>query len=295
MSEPVVTYTVEELRQAGLGRERAGDFDGALELYDAALSQACTDEERELITINKAAALIAIDRNGSEVQVLPSILMRRRNPHHTFLAAYALTYKHRLQNDCKRGIFYGQIALEAATEAKHPARKVAVLNELGVVYEMDSQFEKAIECFDEALPLLDSIESAEQRKVSRTAILQNLGYNKLLVGQTVEGIDIILGVMSDVDLPSARAESLIDLCYGYVELGQFEKARWFGEEGLRLAEEPRQIRNAHYLLGETAYKCGDTDAAEFHFDELSKFYPQFRNLKNLLFAIDLRGMVNLKL
>ena len=33
----------------------------------------------------------------------------------------------------------------------------------------------------------------------------------------------------------------------------------------------------------------------FHFDELSRFYPDFRHLKRLLFAIDLRKMVNLKL
>ena len=31
------------------------------------------------------------------------------------------------------------------------------------------------------------------------------------------------------------------------------------------------------------------------FDELSKFYPDFQHLKPLLFAIDLRSMVNLKL
>ena len=68
-----------------------------------------------------------------------------------------------------------------------------------------------------------------------------------------------------------------------------------GEAGLEGATDARQIRNAHYLLGEVAYKAGDSDLAHFHFDELSKFYPQFRNLKSLLFAIDLRSMVNLKL
>ena len=68
-----------------------------------------------------------------------------------------------------------------------------------------------------------------------------------------------------------------------------------GEAGLELATDPRQVRNAHYLLGEAAYKMNDTDAAEHHFEQLARFYPQFRNLKSLLYAIDLRGMVNLKL
>jgi hypothetical protein len=40
---------------------------------------------------------------------------------------------------------------------------------------------------------------------------------------------------------------------------------------------------------------GDVEAAEEHFDELARFYPQFRHLKSLLFAIDLRSMINLKL
>ena len=42
-------------------------------------------------------------------------------------------------------------------------------------------------------------------------------------------------------------------------------------------------------------KTGDTVTADFHFGELARFYPAFKNLKSLLFAIDLRGMVNFKL
>ena len=65
--------------------------------------------------------------------------------------------------------------------------------------------------------------------------------------------------------------------------------------GLKLAVDPRQIRNAHYLLGEAFYKAGNIPAAEYHFGELGRFYPQFQNLTNLLFAIDLRRVVNFKL
>ena len=39
----------------------------------------------------------------------------------------------------------------------------------------------------------------------------------------------------------------------------------------------------------------DIERAELHFDKLAAFYPDFRHLKSLLFAIDLRSMVNLKL
>ena len=91
------------------------------------------------------------------------------------------------------------------------------------------------------------------------------------------------------------AEAYIDLCFGYLGLENLERARHFGDAALELATESRQIRNAHYLLGEVAYKTGDIELAEFHFDKLAAFYPDFRHLKTLLFAIDLRAMVNLKL
>jgi hypothetical protein len=51
----------------------------------------------------------------------------------------------------------------------------------------------------------------------------------------------------------------------------------------------------HITSSVAAYKMGDIDAAEHHFEELARFYPQFRHLKSLLFAIDLRSMINLKL
>jgi tetratricopeptide (TPR) repeat protein len=289
------TERIEHLRQSALSRVRSGDYEDALALYDQALAIASAEDVRELITINKADALIALERNGPEVQALPAILMRRRNLHHTFLAAYALMFRHRIQTESKRAIFYGHVALDAATEADEPFWKIAALNDLGIIYEIDSQFEEAIHCFEQALPLLEHIENPAERALSHTAILQNLGYNKLLVGNTREGIGTILSVLDSVESPSARAESYIDLCYGYLELGEHEKARFYGEAGLSLANESRQIRNAHYLLGEASYKTGDEEAAEYHFGELARYYPQFRNLKSLLFAIDLRGMVNLKL
>lgn len=292
---PDVTSRAEELRQTGLAAVRSGELESALDIYDRAMALATEEEARELITINKADALIALERTGPEVQALPMILMRRRNLHHTFLAAYALMFKHRILNETKRGIFYGQVALDAAVEASEPLWKLGALNDLGIIYEIDSQFEKAIECLEEALALVSAVNDSTDQKVSFVAILQNLGYNKLLVGETQTGIRMIESILDQIESPSALAESYIDLCYGYLSLEHFDRARELGEKGLVLASDPRQLRNAHYLLGEAAYKAGDVETAELHFEELARYYPQFRNLKSLLFAIDLRGMVNLKL
>jgi tetratricopeptide (TPR) repeat protein len=286
---------IEELRQEALAKVRSEEFDDALAMYDEALSLASDEEVRELITINKGHALIAAERTGPEVKALPMILMRRRNTHHTFLASYALMYTHRLTNETKRSIFYGQIALEAANQANQTFWQLAALNELGIVYEVDSQFPKAIECFEKALVLIATLDDVSQKQFSRVAIYQNLGYNRILVGDSTEGIRMIESILDQIQVPSTLSDSNIDLCYGYLDLEDFAKARQYGETGLALASEPRQIRNAHYLLGEAAYKMGDIDAAEQHFEELARFYPQFRHLKSLLFAIDLRSMINLKL
>lgn len=286
---------IEELRQLALEKVRLEEFDEALALYDEALGLTGDEEVRELITINKGHALIAAERPGPEVKALPMILMRRRNPHHTFLAAYALMFTHRLTNEAKRAIFYGQIALEAAKQAEQTFWKLAALNELGIVYETDSQFTKAIETFEEALTCLDQVSDLSDQTFSRVYIVGNLGYNKLLVGETREGLRLLHSVIDDIASDHLKSDAYVDLCYGYLDLQEWETARRFGELSLGLASEPRQVRNAHYLLGEAAYKMGDVDAAEHHFDQLARFYPQFRHLKSLLFAIDFRSMLNLKL
>ena len=294
MSSPA-EMRAEALRQEAMAKVRSEQFEDALAIYDEALSISSDEEARELIIINKADALIGMERPGPEVQQLPMILMRRRNLHHTFLAAYALMYKHRLQGETKRGIFYGQVALDAAVEANESFWKLGALNELGIIYESDSQFARAIECFEQALAVIDQISNGDDQKFGRVAVIQNLAYSKLQVGEIAEAVGMIQPIIDKIQVPSTVADSHLDLCYGYLELGEFEKARYFGDIALEKAVEPRQVRNAHYLLGELAYKSGDVERADFHFEELARYYPQFRNLKSLLFAIDLRAMVNFRL
>lgn len=285
----------EQLRQLALARARSEQFDEALALYDEARELTADDEARELITINKADAMIASGRSGPEVQMLSSILMRRRNPHHTFLAAYALMFLHRTENNIRRAITFGETALRTARDANEPWWIFAAVNDLGICYETDSQFAKAVECHEQALALAAQLTDPAERKLSESITLGNLGYNKLLIGEAAEGIALIHRALQSLEAPSSICDAYIDLCYGYLSLKDYTRALKYGQIGLELATETRQIRNAHYLLGEAAYESGDIDLAETHFDELTKFYPEFRNLKKLLFALDLRSMVNLRL
>jgi tetratricopeptide (TPR) repeat protein len=286
---------VEELRQAALRQVRSGDYAEALALYDEALALANDEEIRELVTINKADALIALERTGPEVNELPSVIMRRRNFRHVYLAAYALQYKHRLENDLKRAMFYGQLALRTADEANEPSWRRIVLLELGNIYELDSQIGMAIQCFEESLGIGDESRENRDKDLSHAYAIENLGYCKLLEGKIEDGLAYIHEALEMLSDPIGRAEAYVDLCYGYVSQGDYARAKKYGLAGLEIAKEPRQIRNAHYLLGEACHKSSDPQGADYHFTELAKHYPQFRNLKNLLYAIDLRSMVNFKL
>lgn len=293
MSEQMSRF--ESLRHEALEKVRAGEIEGALPLYDAAYATAADDEARELVRINKADAMIAIARSGPEVQELPMIVMRRRNPRHVYLASYALVFKYRTESELKRAAFYGQLALKTAEEAGETLWTVLALNELASVYDMDSNFIDAIACGEKAIALLEQMDDREEHSFTYALALENLGASKLLNDEFAEGVTMIERALPQTSSPSHRAEALIDLCFGYSGLDDFDRARRCGEAGLELATEPRQVRNAHYLLGEIAYKTGDVELAEDHFDRLANFYPDFRHLKPLLFAIDLRSMVNLKL
>lgn len=294
MSETTMNQA-EELRQAALASVRAGDVEQALETYDAAFELATDDEARELITINKADAMIAIERAGPEVQALPTIVMRRRNLRHVYLASYALVFKYRTENELKRAGFYGQLALQTAEEANETLWTILALNELASVYDMESNFADAITCGERAIALFDQIEEGAKNSFAYGLALENLGASKVLNDEFADGVALIEKALPFITAPSHRAEAYIDLCFGYLGLENLERARHFGEAGLEVATESRQVRNAHYLLGEVAFKAGDIETAEIHFDHLAKFYPDFRHLKTLLYAIDLRSMVNLKL
>jgi tetratricopeptide (TPR) repeat protein len=286
----------DELRQEAVRKIRANELEAALPLLDEALTLSDSDDVlHELITITKAGALISLEQNGPEVQALPMIIMRRRNLRNLYLAAYNLGGKYEIERDFKKAHQYDRIALEAAEAAGEIGWKTEVLIALGNICVYDSRIDEAMALYAQALSLLEP--TAEQA-LRRGAATQNLGYCRLLKSETNEGIALILQAVELLEEAGAHGflpECYIDLCYGYLDSNDLDRARFYGEKGLAEALETRQVRNAHFLLGEISYKQGDTPAADFHFEKLARFYPDFPHLKHLLHALDLRSMVNLKL
>lgn len=295
--------TVDELRKEGLRLYYANSLEEALPYFDRALEAAEDEETRDLLTIHKASIHVALRQNSREVQSLAAIIMRR--PSLRSLAAYHLATKYENDGAYSRARFYLELALEAAEQSGNVRLRTSTLIDLGNVCVYDSKPEDAIPYYEQAIERLSADADGEvfnetptERQLWIAFATQNLGYCRLQVGETAEGVRLIeraIEMFEISDGHSYAAESHIDLCLGYLDLGQLERARIHGEIGLRDATEDRQVRNAHYLLGEVAYTGGDIASATEHFEHLARHYPDFPQLRNLLFAIDLRNVVNFKL
>lgn len=286
---------METIRQQGLEKIRENNPEEALGLFDQALALCSDAETAELIRINKSFALIALERFDSpEVRELPSIVLRRRNLRHVYLASYRLAYRFRLENNLDRAGHYAKICTEVAKELRDHDWLIDALTEQGNIAIHDSRFADAVGSYEQAISLLPEGDGEFKRFV----ILQNLGYSRIVSGNPEEGIRLIheaVAAMQSMENTGYLAESYIDLCHGYLELGDLETAKFYGELGLERLVDARQERNVRYLLGEIAYERGEFADAEEHFSHLATHYPDFPQLTNLLLAVNLRSMINWKL
>jgi len=284
-----------QLCESGLQQMWAGDAEAAIETYDRALAVVESDETRELITIRKAEALIAAEREGAEITALPAIVMRRRTPRHVYLAGYALMRRHADAEDRKRALFYGEIARKAAEALDDPFARANVLNGLGVILVADSQFSPGADAFIEALDVIDDHRGDDERlRALRVSTIANLGGTKILLDIPKEGIRLIESVLRNLTVTEHRTEAMLDLAIGYMNIEQYMVAETFARNALELATSRRQTRNANHLLGEICIRTQRYEEADGYFDVVAGYYPDFKNVKQLLVAVDLCSVVNWK-
>ena len=174
--------------EVGLQHMWKGEVDEAIAAYDDALARAGAEENRELITIRKAEALIAVERDGPEVSALAAIVMRRRSSRHVYMAATVLLRRYSNLEDRRRAIFYGDIASAAVVDLDDAFARAALLNNLGVVLVEDSHFERAIRAFDDALACLKTQTDHPHADPLRCSATLNLGGAKILSDVYEEGI-----------------------------------------------------------------------------------------------------------
>ena len=282
--------------ELGLRHLWRGEVDAAITAYDRGAVLAGTDEVRELIVIRKAEALITAGRDGAEVRTLPAVVLRRRAPQNVYLAAYALMRKFSEEpDDRKRALNYGDVARTAADELGEPLARVNARNGLGVLHVIESQFRVAIEEFEEALAIIDETVGTNERLTAmRAIVIGNLGGAKVLSGSITDGIRMLEAVLPLMDEDYLVAEVCFDLSFGYVENGDYATAERHARRALEAAVIPRQVRNANHMLGEICVRTQRFAEAETHFDVVAGFYPDFKNVKHLLIAVDLFSVVNWK-
>ncbi len=286
---------METLRQQGLEKLRNNEPESAIAIFESAIAASTDPVVSQRLFIHKTMGLLALERlDAPELSELPKIVFRRADETNVYLAAYALSYRFRLEAKLERASHYANIALEAATNLDQREWILDSLTELGNVAVYDSRFEDAIERYEQAMQLL----SEDPNQFRRFFLLQNIGYSRIVSGDAQAGVDLIeqaVALMQKLGTTGYLAESYIDLCHGYLALGELGKAEFYGELGLEHHVEARQERNVHYLLGEIAFELGDFASAEEHFAHLAAHYPDFPQLRNLLLAVDLRSMINWKL
>jgi tetratricopeptide (TPR) repeat protein len=284
-----------QLCDLGLQQMWKGEIDSAIGYYDRATGIAESEETLELLTIRKAEALIAADREGAEIAALAGIVMRRRSPRHVYLAANTLQRRLCEVDDRRRAIFYGEIARRAANELDEPIARVSVLNNLGITLVADSQFTPGIDVFEEALGIMATLDTDRpEHRSLHASLLGNVGGAKVLAGDYAGGVAVLEGVFQQLDDDYLVVEACLDLCFGYLELQRHDVAEMYGRRALAMASVGRQVRNANHLMGEICLRTSRYEESDAHFDVVASFYPDFKNVKQLLVAVDLCAVVNWK-
>jgi tetratricopeptide (TPR) repeat protein len=289
----------DELRVQGSRAVDTGDFDAALAYYRESLELARAAGDGRLIdlaTCNSGAVLITLGRQREVVAQLREILMANRCPENSCLAAYHLSRAHARSKAAKKGLFYAQIACDRALAVARDKWLLSSYNQLGNCLVDESRFDEAVKAYRRALTF-----QPEEPSVLRAQVLVNLGYCWIVQGKIRKGLTLTFRALRWLRRFGAYAYEAVphlDLCYAYIELGRYHRARRHGLRGLAIAEdcgEVDRVKIALYLLGETESAAGQYEEAYDYFSRLQqRFYPESPQLRELMVFVDMRQMVNLR-
>lgn len=290
----------ERLRNEAKRATDEGRIEEALELYDRGLSLAREIGDQDLIDLagcNRTAIVIALEGDSGAARDLREILSRSANPLNRLTAAYQLARIYELRQDTKKGLLYTRIA-----RGEHDKRGVAdpyweagINNQMANFLLLESRFGEAEAHYRQAL---EDDPAASEIRLAATWL--NLGYCRLMQEDLDEALALLyrgLRVLRRSRVDVYQMLGYLDLCYAHLEIGRHRSARRHGQRALRLAEElgnDSGIKNALYLLGEAEHLLGRDDRAREHFDRLQTLYPDSPYLADMLLAVDLRKMINLR-
>jgi Tfp pilus assembly protein PilF len=287
----------EELRELWKKSIEVGRLEEAEEILEQALSWARGhgDEHRiDTVVCLLAAVGIHLGRGEGEVPKLREILLRSSDPSNCRLAAYYISHYYEYAHNHKKSLFYARIACERAQQLGRHDLIAYSRNQVGDALLGESFVESAAREYEAALELLT------ETGVWRAIILDNLGYCRVLQKRFAEGYSYLyqsLRLLRRFSAERFQVLPRLDLCFAHLETGRYLHARHQGLAAIRLAEQIGNVdavKNALYLLGETANLMGDTAQASRWFTRLQReYFPESTYLPGFLLAVDVRKLVNL--
>ncbi len=241
-----------------------------------------------------AAVAIHLGRGDGELPRLREILLRNGDAGNCRLAAYNISIHYQFARNFKKSLFYARIACDRALQLGRKDWIAFSRNQLGNALLGESFIDQACREYEEAVALMPA------PGVWRARILNNLGYCRVLQKRFAEGYSCLYESLRLLRRFSAERYQVLprlDLCFAHLETGRYEHARRQGVAAFALAEKMGDvdaIKNALYLLGETANLSGDTTMASGYFTRLQRdYFPESPYLPGFLLAVDVRTMVNL--
>ncbi|MCX7895851.1 MAG: tetratricopeptide repeat protein [Thermoanaerobaculum sp.] len=290
------------LRLTALGQKAfsRGHLERALRLFTAAEETAKRSGDRELADrafCNRCVVLLELDRLDASVGELKQVLMRSRDPFTSWMAAYYTAQVYEAEGNLERALAYARRARELSEVCGDERTRYHSANQHGVLALRQSRFPEAAESFRLALELAPVV-GIDELSVAITR--DNLGYCLMCTGQTPAGLELCEEAAAILEKLGSRqylGEVYQDLCYGYLQLGDFDHALNLGQRALEFARRYNQSeveRNVLMLLVDAALDVGQENLANFYLRQLGTFYPDFRGMEQFFRAFNVREVINLK-
>jgi tetratricopeptide (TPR) repeat protein len=287
----------EEFRERWHRAVEAGHFEAAEEIIKGALAWAQEHGDSRRIdgaVCALAAVAIQLGRGDGELPRLREILLRNADAGNCRLAAYNISLHYEFAHNFKKSLFYARIACDRALQLGRADWIAYSRNQLGNALLGQSFIDEACLEYQAAAELIPA------PGVWRAIILDNLGYCRVLQKHFAEGYAFLYESLRQLRRFSAERYQVLphlDLCFGHLETGHYLHARRHGVAAFELAEKfgnAEAMKNALYLLGETANLSGDTEIASGYFNRLQRdYFPESPYLTGFLLAVDVRKLVNL--
>ena len=291
--------TFAQLRDRGRDAMEAGRLEEALRLFERAEEVARHEKDDTLVDLafcNRSAALIHLGRQEEVKATLRGILMRNQDGENCFIAAYNLSRAHTRDKASKKALFYARIARDRALALDRSDWLCSSHNQIANCLMDESYFDEAAVEYERALAL-----ETDESSLLHASLVTNLGYCHMMLGRLKDGIRCAFRALRRMRQLGAELYEVwphLDLCYAYLELGRWRRAQQHGLAALQLAEragDPDRVKTCLFLLGETARVAGDTATAHETFTDLQRrFYPQSPEIVDLMVAVEMRQVVNLR-